>query len=601
MSKIIVPVLVRALVNIGVVFLFFITVGYAQLPVASVYDETTEGFEPYKARTLDSIEGYKTQVKNLEFSKYGGWKARRVKATGFFRVEQIDGRWWIIDPEGYLYIHKAVNSVQMFDGYTPDDVYELLPKFGMNGTGNWTDEEVPGSKYSQKVPLAYCPKYSFVSSYKRKRKDKLPIAVFDDEFVDFCKKQAQQFKQYKDDPHVLGYFIDNELSWTYKGGLKSHLAVKDSKDKNYQAAINFLKERGVSTKKFKEVDEDAYAAVMAERYYSVVCSAVRAVDPNHMILGPRLNKSWNRSKEFMEAAGRHLDIVALNHYHRWGTRSTELENIAKWTGRPLLISEFYAMEKIPNFEEKGAGWRVENEESRGLFYEHFLTTQLEAPYMVGFHWFNFQDDYKDDNSNEPKARRGLIDIKGKSYTKLQARMKYMNDRIYDYIKYVDAKAKPDMMIVAEADAYFKYTTNYGGNPELIVKSGNEKFARRTYLRFDASSVTSRVQSAKIQLCATSAEEKLTGNYHAQWVKDNNWDELGINAKNAPDGSTLLASWNHGDDVEIDVTKELNLALAEGEKLSILIEGKLANKLEVQYGSREYPDAHAQPKLIIYYK
>ena len=34
---------------------------------------------------------------------YGGFASTKAKATGFFRVEQIDGRWWFIDPDGHLF------------------------------------------------------------------------------------------------------------------------------------------------------------------------------------------------------------------------------------------------------------------------------------------------------------------------------------------------------------------------------------------------------------------------------------------------------------------------------------------------------------------
>jgi hypothetical protein len=39
-----------------------------------------------------------------EWDKFGGWKnGPRLKATGHFRVEQCDGTWWFVDPEGCLF------------------------------------------------------------------------------------------------------------------------------------------------------------------------------------------------------------------------------------------------------------------------------------------------------------------------------------------------------------------------------------------------------------------------------------------------------------------------------------------------------------------
>lgn len=45
------------------------------------------------------------------YSKYGGYLAKRVEATGFFRTEQIDGRWWFVDPEGYLFLSVGVDCM----------------------------------------------------------------------------------------------------------------------------------------------------------------------------------------------------------------------------------------------------------------------------------------------------------------------------------------------------------------------------------------------------------------------------------------------------------------------------------------------------------
>ena len=566
----------------------------------NVYDEESGEFFPYAGRRLNDVEGYITRPENLEFSAYGGWKAApRQAATGFFRVEKIDGRWWVIDPEGYLYFHKAVNSVQLFSGYTADDVYRDLPTFGMNGTGTFSDEEVLDSSLRQTTPLAHCPRFNFARAYaNRERADGLPIAVFDDEFVTFCNTEAAYFEQFKDDPQVFGYFTDNELSWTFRGGLQSHIDVADPSDKNFQAAEAFLASVGKDTSDpITEEEEDAYAAIMAERYFSVVTTAIRAVDPNHMILGPRLNKSWNRIQAFHEAAGRHLDIVALNHYHRWGSRSNELENIAKWTDRPLLLSEFYAMEKIPGVFESGAGWKVEDETARALFYHHFATTQIAKPYMVGLHWFNFQDDAA--TSNDPGALRGIIDIDGDPYPELQAGMKYMNDRIYDYIQFVDAQGAADVTIPAEADAYFRGSENFGLANTLNVRESGTNFRRRSFLRFDVSSLQENVKSAKVQLFSTSREEKLTGAHRAEFVANNTWSETRINVENQPARSTLLSTFSHGDDIEIDVTDQVRSAISGSGKISLAVSTDTRD-LTLEYATREHPDAYAHPKLVVTY-
>lgn len=66
-------------------------------------------------------------------SRFGGWlDGPRYKGTGNFRVEKIDGKWWMIDPDGYLYWAHGVVRVTPSCAVTPldnrHDFFEWLPK-----------------------------------------------------------------------------------------------------------------------------------------------------------------------------------------------------------------------------------------------------------------------------------------------------------------------------------------------------------------------------------------------------------------------------------------------------------------------------------------
>jgi hypothetical protein len=38
-----------------------------------------------------------------EYDRFGGWKGKQFKATGFYRVEQNE-RWWLVTPEGNAFL-----------------------------------------------------------------------------------------------------------------------------------------------------------------------------------------------------------------------------------------------------------------------------------------------------------------------------------------------------------------------------------------------------------------------------------------------------------------------------------------------------------------
>lgn len=47
-------------------------------------------------------------------SHFGGWKdGPKLEATGYFRTEKVDGKWWMVDPEGYLFFSNGIANIRM--------------------------------------------------------------------------------------------------------------------------------------------------------------------------------------------------------------------------------------------------------------------------------------------------------------------------------------------------------------------------------------------------------------------------------------------------------------------------------------------------------
>lgn len=55
----------------------------------------------------------------------------KLEATGHFRVAKVNGKWWMVDPEGYLFWSHGVVRVTTSTGVTPLDgrkhFFEDLP------------------------------------------------------------------------------------------------------------------------------------------------------------------------------------------------------------------------------------------------------------------------------------------------------------------------------------------------------------------------------------------------------------------------------------------------------------------------------------------
>src|SRR5271170_353977 len=87
----------------------------------------------YPTRTLAALPAAVTSQVDSGLDKYGGLLARKEKATGFFYPKKVGGRWWLIDPDGGLFIHKAIVDVSPMRGTNAEAVFK--EKFGDDS--NW--------------------------------------------------------------------------------------------------------------------------------------------------------------------------------------------------------------------------------------------------------------------------------------------------------------------------------------------------------------------------------------------------------------------------------------------------------------------------------
>ncbi|WP_440875078.1 beta-galactosidase [Thalassotalea sp. PLHSN55] len=56
-------------------------------------------------------------------SKFGGWKSGpKLEATGYFRTEKVDGKWAMVDPEGYLFFSSALANIRIANTTTTTGV-----------------------------------------------------------------------------------------------------------------------------------------------------------------------------------------------------------------------------------------------------------------------------------------------------------------------------------------------------------------------------------------------------------------------------------------------------------------------------------------------
>jgi len=422
-------------------------------------------------RTIELLAGFQPGSKNIQYSGYGGRADCKVEAKGFFYPKKLTDRWWLVDPDGNLFIHIAVCSVRTGSSSisrkptkekfgTPDKWADfsttLLARYGFNGIGGWSDTSV---LRAAPHPLAYTLSWNFMGSFARAKNLAWQqpghlgypngcIPVFHPDFEKFCDQYARELTSTKDDPWLIGHFSDNELP-VFSDMLDRSLQLDvNSPDlrPGYEAArqwLNKSKGKDAALKDITDQDRQAFLGYAFDRYYRITTNAIRKYDSNHLCLGSRLHGRALRFPQIFRTAGKYLDIVSVNYYGAWGPDPEKMAMWSRESARPFMITEFYVKGQdsgLPN--NSGAGWLVPTQKDRGRFYQHFTLGLLESKSCVGWHWFKFRDNNPEDLTTDPSNRdsnKGIVNYQYRPYLTLLHEMSKLNKEVYALIDYFDSR------------------------------------------------------------------------------------------------------------------------------------------------------------------
>jgi len=389
---------------------------------------SSDAGKPWESRKTKTV---KPAEKADKFNSYGGWADHKVANPGYFRTIQKDNKWWFIDPEGHLFISVGVNSVEPkrvgrnADASWAKDTHKLLTETGFNTIGRWS---APKKFKDSNKKIPYCSTFGFMKHYVEERPassgkrgyPKQTIPVFDKEWPEFCERYAaNNVPKTKDDKFLLGHFSDNELPFR-PDALGRYLSLPES-DAGHQAAKAWLKEKRISRSKIDDPKVQAeFLQLVAEKYFDTVA---KKYDPNHLYIGSRLHGRC--INEPVIRGANVCDVISINYYHAWEPDEKETADWTKWSEKPFIVGEFYAM-KVTSKQKKvdGAGFRVLKHEEAGEFYHTYTSTLLNKhPNCVGWHWFKYAD-------SNTVYRKGIVGPKSEVHSILTDSMRVLNEQVY---------------------------------------------------------------------------------------------------------------------------------------------------------------------------
>lgn len=391
----------------------------------------------------------------------------QAEVAGFFRVAEIDGRDMAIDPEGRGTWLVGVDHVRAGGwhcealGYSPygrfvetnyasraewaAETVARLRSWGFNMLSFAHDREVRHAGLAHALGVAFSDEFGrrggdwTISPGTAKTPGVAFPNVFHPDFAEACAEIARRkCAQHRDDPWLVGWFLDNELAWwgiarnALDTGLFDLVASLPPEHSARKALAAFL--RDVCVENVSASTKREFLAFAAERYFAATVAAVRAADPNHLVLGCRFAGFSGAADVVWQAAGRHCDIVSVNAYpwvelgsetmfdRRGGIpladRLAEKRALAR---RPLFVSEWsFSALDAGRPCSAGAGERFRTQRERAAAAALALRTMVASPDVVGASWFMWVDEpalgvapYFPENCNY-----GLVGEDGRPYEEL---------------------------------------------------------------------------------------------------------------------------------------------------------------------------------------
>ncbi len=259
----------------------------------------THSKEDIQRQAAEEAEDLKARWGPPQRNGYGGWTGGpKLRASGFFRVDKHEGRWWLVDPEGRLFWSHGIDCVHGYNAVTPishrenyfelpqdkppfdrffghgswaphgfykdkgryrafnftalnlyrkygedwkqrmtDTVHDRLRSWGMNTIGNWSSQTVYLKRRTPYVATIgfRSPPIAGSSGYW----GQFPDPFHPDFRSNLRKRLDRQKGKAVGDPWCIGYFVGNELSW----GKERSLAVAVLKSPQDQPAKRLFIEK----------------------------------------------------------------------------------------------------------------------------------------------------------------------------------------------------------------------------------------------------------------------------------------------------------------------------------------------------------------------
>lgn len=398
-----------------------------------------------------------------------------------FTLRQNSNDWWMVAPDGRKFFSLGICMVtpgvsrEAFDPENPayafwqayptetawaDGTLDRLQRWGFTTVGAWSD--TPRLRASTNMLRGLTPVLHLGSTVGAPWWD-----MWDEKIIQRMDDVArEQILAVRDDPHLIGYYTDNEMGWW--NATLFHMALEQSAASGQrQRLLKLLREAYADdwsklcgdfepefAASWSELEQRGqlwlrpgtdgirvmrrFLAVVADRYYQITHDLIRKYDQRALILGDRYQSFYY--PEVARAAAPYVDAISSNLNANWNDGTFVrfyLDTMNALTRKPIIISEFYmaAMQnRTGNRNNHGVFPLVETQKERAAGAIATLRQLARSPYVVGADWFQYYDEPRHGREDGENYNFGLVDIEDRIYETLTTALKSL--------KLDDIKSRP---------------------------------------------------------------------------------------------------------------------------------------------------------------
>jgi len=420
---------------------------------------------PGKARTLADLEAdwraeeaETVTTDAFNYSKFGGYRQKQVKATGFFRTEKIDGRWWLVDPEGYLFLSVGIDCVNyggggnvrdydkrqnMYKEMPSDEIQEILSgrpqraaaqgaprrynlgmwnqyrrygenfrekaremvikrmdKWGLNTIANWSSQEISGM--NRKAFILQ------LGGLGMQRELMGLCDIYRPDYIQELEKNiSATVRRNLGNPWLIGYFVANEPAWLNEEARLCQI-ILDGPERPIQKELKAYLAKNGDTKETRR----AFIVNSFDVFLHDVNRILKKYDPDHLNMGIRFGDPDGVGEDVLKACATAFDVFSFNCYMEAPLQSM-MDRAMRIMDLPMIIGEYHFGTVDHGLAQ--SLWQVEDQQQRGVAYRYYTENAYAHPALVGTGYFQWCDQDMTGRGDGENYNCGLIDVTDRPY------------------------------------------------------------------------------------------------------------------------------------------------------------------------------------------